>query len=73
MIKTKAGNVTIDGTLGELLGDFVVVTAALHEAFWERHGESKSKTILEDAFKSAFKTDDELKEDIHKLIEDIFS
>lgn len=58
MIRVEKGNVTLDGSLTELLTEYIITTQVLIDAITERTGQDVAKALVRDSLKIVFEEDE---------------
>lgn len=71
MIKYNKGTTELKGSLGEITADLTIITKAVYETIAEQRGEDFAKQRIEDAYKRAFMTEEELDREIKERVESI--
>lgn len=70
MIKTEKGNITVNGSVLELMADFSIITHSLYKNLAEEIDEEFARMKLEDSFERGFKSEEEVVEE-NKTMKDI--
>lgn len=70
MIKTNKGEITIEGSLSELMADFSIITNSLYKNLAKEIDEEFAKMKLEDSFQRGFKSEEEVNEE-NKMMKDL--
>ena len=68
MIKCENGDVYVDATQPQMLGEFSTIAKAIREKLVEIHGKEKGEALLDEAYEDSKKTPEELLEDILMLM-----